>query len=73
MMPSVTGVEAQLEILFQRACVLADRVADGALPLLDAVDMCQSAAEWAGLIDAAGQDAVQQVLAAAFVGARAAA
>ena len=66
-------VDHQLEILFQRSCYLAEAVAAGAIPLLDAVDLAQSAAEWAGVIDNAGPDAVQAVLAAAFVGARVAA
>lgn len=63
-------VDRQLKILFQRSCYLAEAVAAGTIPLLDAVDLAESAAEWSGVIDTAGQDAVQAVLAAAFVGAR---
>jgi hypothetical protein len=63
-------VDRQLEILFQRSCYLAEAVAAGTITLLDAVDMAQSAAEWSGVVDSAGPDAVQAVLAAAFVGTR---
>ncbi len=70
MTPAV--VEAQLEILFQSACILADRVAAGDMHLLDAADLIQSAAEFAGVVDNAGQDRVQEVLAWAFVGGAAA-
>ena len=37
--------------------------------MTEAVDMAYSAAEWAGLIEAVGDDAVQAVLAASFAGA----
>jgi hypothetical protein len=46
---------------------LADRVIAGKLAFIDAIDMAYSAAEWSGLIDAAGDDAVQKIMAAAFV------
>jgi hypothetical protein len=62
-------INFQLDLLFERSCQLAERVADGSLTLIDAVDVAQSAAEWAGLTLTAGDDAVQAVLAAAFVGA----
>ncbi len=69
--PARQAVERRLDLLRERTVVLVERVRAGELALIDAVDMAQSAAEWSGLVDAAGPDAVQQVLAAAFVGARA--
>jgi hypothetical protein len=61
----------QLEILAIRAGELADRVAVGQIKFLDAVDLAYEAAIYSGLIDAAGDDIVQAVLAAAFATARA--
>jgi hypothetical protein len=58
-----------LDVLFERSCILADRVRDGSLQLIDAVDMAYSAAEWSGLVDRFGDDVVQLVLADAFTGA----
>jgi hypothetical protein len=57
-----------LDLLYVRSCTLAERVCDGELPFIDAVDMAYSAAEWAGLCDSHGDDAVQSALAAAFMG-----
>ena len=60
-----------LDLLFERASTLADRVESGELPFLDAVDMAWSAAEFCGMVDRVGPDLVQHVLAAAkFMGAR---
>lgn len=59
-----------LEILFERSCVLADRVREGSLPFIEGVDMAYSAAEWSGLVDRFGDDVVQLVLADAFIGAQ---
>jgi len=59
-----------LDLLFERCCQLADRVEDGTLGFLDAVDMAWSAAEFAGTIDRTGPDLCQWVLACAFVGTR---
>jgi hypothetical protein len=61
---------AQLELLAIRSGELADRVAAGEIKFLDAVDMSYSAAVWSGLIDNAGDEAVQAVMAAAFATAR---
>jgi hypothetical protein len=58
-----------LDLLYERSCTLADRVAAGEIPFLDAVDMGWSAAEWAGTVDRVGPDLVQHVLACAFMGA----
>ncbi len=64
------SVVVQLELLALRASELADRVAAGQLAFIDAVDLAYSAAQWSGLTETAGDDMVQKVLAAAFVGAR---
>ena len=56
-----------LDLLFIRTCTLAGRVMAGDLKFIDAVDMAYSAANWAGLIDRYGDDAVQSVLATAFM------
>jgi hypothetical protein len=57
-----------LDLLYEKSCTLATRVADSELGFLDAVDMAYSAAQWAGLCETAGDDAVQIVLATAFMG-----
>jgi hypothetical protein len=59
-----------LDLLSERAGVLAGRARDGSLPFLDAVDMAYSAAQWSGLVDRYGDDVVQLVLADAFAGSR---
>ena len=61
----------QLALLAIRSRELADRVAAGQLPFIDAVDMAQSAADWAGLVDSVGNDVVQSILAVAFTNCRA--
>jgi hypothetical protein len=58
--------QRQLELFAIRCSELAERVAAGNLPFLDAVDMAYSAADFAGLVEVAGDDAVQKVMAAAF-------
>lgn len=57
----------QLKLLAVKSSELADRVAAGQLGFVDAVDLAYSAAIWAGVVDSAGNDAVQKVLAAAFM------
>jgi hypothetical protein len=79
------AVTRQLEILALRCFELADRVAAGQLPFIDAVDLAHDAAVWAdlpnaidrsGLIDSniagapTGQDIVQTTIAAAFATVR---
>ena len=56
----------QLELFAIRCGALADRVAAGNLSFLDAVDFAYSAAEFAGLVETAGDVAVQKIMAAAF-------
>jgi hypothetical protein len=58
------------ELFAIRASELADRVHDGRMSFIDAVDMAYSAAIWSGLADDIGDDAVQKVLAAAFTRVR---
>jgi len=58
----------QLELFAVRCSELRDQVDAGGIAFLDAIDMCWSAAVWAGLIDRYGDDPVQKVMAAAFGG-----
>ena len=64
----MTDIPQPLQILFQRSCTLAGRVMAGDMPFLDAVDFAYSAADFAGTVDRFGDDAVQAVLAEAFMG-----
>ena len=59
-----------LELLANRCKTLADRVQNGNLGFIEAVDFAYSAADFAGLIDIYGDDQIQAVLADAFMGAR---
>jgi hypothetical protein len=75
-------VTRQLEILARRCLQLADQVAAGQIPFLEAVDLAYDAAVWAGLPNAidksglidvdviTGDDIVQATIAAAFANAR---
>jgi hypothetical protein len=60
----------RLEILALRSLELADRVADGSIKFIDAVDLAYEAAVWSGLTRDVGDDIVQATLAAAFANAR---
>jgi hypothetical protein len=60
----------QLELLALRCLELADRVAAGEIPFLDAVDIAYEAAVWSGLTSTVGDDVVQATVAAAFANAR---
>jgi hypothetical protein len=63
-------VERQLAI-FTRACRrMAERVNMGATPFIDGIDFLHSAALDTGLVEVAGDDRVQQIMAAAFQGRR---
>ena len=71
--PEINSAQAKpdpLDILFERSCILADRVREGTLQFIEGVDMAYSAAELSGLIDRFGDDVVQLVLADAFTGAQ---
>jgi len=59
---------APLDLLFERTRVLTERVRDGNLPFIEAVDLAYSAAYWSGLVERYGDDVVQRVLADAFGG-----
>jgi hypothetical protein len=63
---SKCATDIPLEIFFDRACTIADRVKSGGIPFLDAVDMLWTAAEFAGTVERCGPDAVQSCLAKAF-------
>jgi len=58
--------QRQLELFAIRCSELADRVAAGNLAFLDAIDFAYTAADFAGLVESAGDDAVQKIMAAAF-------
>jgi hypothetical protein len=60
----------RLEILALRSLELADRVAEGSIKFIDAVDVAYEAAIWSGLVADVGDDIVQATLAAAFANAR---
>jgi hypothetical protein len=60
----------RLEILALRSLELADRVAEGSIKFIDAVDLAYEAAVWSGLARDVGDDIVQATLAAAFANAR---
>jgi hypothetical protein len=59
-----------LDLLYERACAMADRVEAGEIPFIQAVDFMWEAAEFAGTVDRVGADLVQHVLACAFMDAR---
>lgn len=63
-----TATNRQLELFAIRCSELTDRVQRGEIGFIDAVDMAYSAAQWAGLTETAGDDAVQLVMAAGFQG-----
>jgi hypothetical protein len=58
------------EIFELRCWARARLCAEGMIELGEAVDVLQSGAERDGLVDSIGQDAVQEILAAAFGGTR---
>jgi hypothetical protein len=60
---------AQLELFSIRGAELAERVAVGQIKFLDAIDLLYDAATSSGLIENAGDEAVQAIMACAFAGA----
>ncbi len=70
MSSSTSKAVRRLEILALRTLELADRVAEGELRFLDAVDVAYEAATWSGLTETVGDDIIQATLAAAFANAR---
>ena len=59
-----------LDVFRERAEAKAYLVEIGDLAFLDAVDALQADAEFDGLIDQFGQEAIQQIMALAFGGTR---
>ena len=57
-----------LDLFHVRCCTLADRVVAGGIGFIDAVDLAYTAAQFSGLADRVGDDAVQAVMASAFMG-----
>ena len=60
-------MDRRLDLLALRARDMRDKVMAGRIGFADAVDMVYSAAVWADLVDDYGDDAVQYVLATAFM------
>jgi hypothetical protein len=58
-----------LEIFYQRAFEMAQRVQQGGISLNDGVDMLHSAAAWAGLTEKYGEDEIQDLMARAIIDA----
>jgi hypothetical protein len=63
-------VERHLALFGARCRELAERVDAGLIGFIEAVDMLYSASVWSGLSDSVGDDAVQAVMARAFMGLR---
>jgi hypothetical protein len=59
-----------LDLLFVRSCAMAERVVAGEIPFIEAVDFMWEAAEFSGVVDRAGAEIVQHILATAFMGVR---
>jgi hypothetical protein len=59
--------QRQLELFAIRCSELADRVVEGDLQFIESIDFAYSAAEISGLVASIGDDAVQKVMAAAFI------
>ena len=51
---AATKADRQLQLLRYHATELAQRVSDGELPFIDAVDLCANAAEAAGMYELPG-------------------
>jgi hypothetical protein len=60
--------ERQIDLFGARCHQLAERVSAGVIPFVEAVDLAYSAAVWSGLSDCVGDDAVQNIMANAFMG-----
>jgi hypothetical protein len=56
------------ELFYDRCCIVAQRVHDGTLSFIDAVDFAYSAAQWSGIAQLVGDDAIQAAMAKAFMG-----
>ena len=62
--------QRQLDLFETRCRQLADKVDNGIIHFIDAVDTAYSAAEWSGMVELHGDDAVQKIMASAFMRAR---
>jgi hypothetical protein len=57
--------------IFERHCrQMVERVANGSVTFISAVDVLYDAATFTGLVDVAGDDRVQEILSAAFMRGR---
>jgi hypothetical protein len=57
----------QLKLFEHRCQTLAHRVGCNQLNFIGAVDIAYDAATWSGLVDAVGDDVVQEIMARAFM------
>jgi hypothetical protein len=64
----VVTLRDPLTVFSERCHTIAARVRDRQLPLIEGVDMLYSAADIAGLIESYGDDQIQLLMAAAFMG-----
>ena len=64
--PEAPLSDRRLDLFAVRCRDLRDRVLNGDLAFIDAIDMAYSAAIWSGLSDDIGDDVVQQAMALAF-------
>ena len=67
-LPYSRDQDHQLDLFHDRCCTLANRVIAGGIGFIDAVDLAYTAAQFSGLADCVGDDAVQAVMANAFMG-----
>ncbi|MGO8921401.1 MAG: hypothetical protein ACLQF4_00500 [Xanthobacteraceae bacterium] len=68
--PAEDHARRQLALFAVRCDQVAERVAAGALPIVEGVDLLYSAAIWSGLVDGVGDDEVQRTMADAFLRTR---
>lgn len=68
--PAEDHARRQLGLFAVRCDQIAERVAAGALPIVEGVDLLYSAAVWSGLADSVGDDRVQAIMADAFLQTR---
>jgi hypothetical protein len=66
----MSGRVPQLDLFSVRCRQLAEKVDNGIMYFIDAVDTAYSAAEWSGMVELHGDDAVQKIMADAFMHAR---
>jgi hypothetical protein len=62
-------IARQMDLFAVRCSEMVERIAAREVRFIDGVDILYDAAIWSGLADSAGDDAVQRVLAAAFISA----